>query len=407
MAGRETEKRRRLRRSRLFATALLPTMAIVLVVSGYLKGAHPPFALVQFFAEASLIGGFADWFAVVALFRRPLGLKLPHTAVVPRNKDAIGRELGLFIEQNFLTAETIAPWLAKQDIVGRILRWAARPANAGAALGELAELVAPVRRAAAGMGVPALAAAVSNALSRADVANLLASALQAVLACGADHPLLDRFLAAVAGWLDENRARVKARFGAHSPLTPRFVDALVVDHFIDGIIDLVREVAADPRHEVRAKLGAWLHGFVARLRTDAALRQQVADIRRELLAQVDIDVVLSDLWSVARRFASDLDQAQIAQLIASSSQGMLRETEVVADCNERLSAAVASGLSSARLRLSTLVEDVVRAWDARVITEKLELEVGRDLQFIRLNGMVVGGLAGLVLHPLLVYAGVE
>src|SRR5208283_5898008 len=139
-----TDKRTRLRHIRLLALALLPLMALLLVVSGNLKTACPPFAGVQFFAEASLIGGPADWFAVVALFRHPLGLPLPHTAIVPRNKDRIGHELGQFIEQNFVTPETIAPWLAKQDVVGYLLRWGSRPANVRAALRVLGESLTPV-----------------------------------------------------------------------------------------------------------------------------------------------------------------------------------------------------------------------------------------------------------------------
>jgi len=170
----ETDKRTRLRRIRLLALALLPLMALLLVVSGNLKQAYPPFASVQFFAEASLIGGLADWFAVVALFRHPLGLPLPHTAIVASNKDRIGRELGQFIEQNFLTPETIAPWLAKQDVVGMLLRWGSKPTNARAAVRALAEPLTLLIGAEDEAGVVRIAAqAVSEALSRIDAASLI------------------------------------------------------------------------------------------------------------------------------------------------------------------------------------------------------------------------------------------
>ena len=404
----ETDKRTRLRHIRLLALALLPLMALLLVVSGNLKKAYPPFASVQFFAEASLIGGLADWFAVVALFRHPLGLPLPHTAIVASNKDRIGHELGQFIEQNFLTPETIAPWLAKQDVVGMLLRWGSRPANARATLRTIAEALTPVMGGAADAGVLRIAAqAVSEALSRIDAAGLLGSTLLAILASGADHTILDHALKAIAGWLDENRARVKARFGAHSPLTLPIVDTIIVNHFIDGIIDLIQEVAGDPEHEVRGKFAESLRGFAEQLETDAELKQRVTSIHRQLLARIDVAALMKDIWPAIRQSASGLDEEQIAQLIADVCQHVMRHKAVVAGFNERLSFAVASGLSGARLHLSTLVEDVVRAWDVRFMTEKLELEIGRDLQFIRLNGMVVGGLAGLVLHPLLVLAGID
>jgi len=404
----ETDKRTRLRRIRLLALALLPLMALLLVVSGNLKKAYPPFASVQFFAEASLIGGLADWFAVVALFRHPLGLPLPHTAIVASNKDRIGRELGQFIEQNFLTPETIAPWLAKQDVVGMLLRWGSKPTNARAAVRALAEPLTLLIGAEDEAGVVRIAAqAVSEALSRIDAASLIGPALLAVLASGADHSILNRALKAVAGWLDDNRGRVRARFGAHSPLTLPIVDAFVVNRFIDGIIDLIQEVADDQEHEMRAKFAEWLRGFAERLATDADLKQRVADIHHQLLARIDMAALMKDLWPATRRFASGLDEERIARVTADVCRHLMGHRAVVAGFNERLSFAVASGLSGARLHLSTLVEDVVRAWDVRFMTEKLELEIGRDLQFIRLNGMVVGGLAGLVLHPLLVLAGID
>lgn len=216
----EIAKRHRLRRIQLIALAMLPLMAILLVVSGRLKSKYPEFAAVQFFAEASLIGGIADWFAVVALFRHPFGLPLPHTAIVPDNKDRIGQELGRFIEQNFVTADTIAPWLAKQDIVGRVLRWGSKPANVEAALSAFADALTPMKDDVSEAVVLRMATrSISETLSRADISSLIRSALMAVLASGADRSILGRALATVSGWLDENRSVVSARFGAHSPLT--------------------------------------------------------------------------------------------------------------------------------------------------------------------------------------------
>ena len=173
----ENDKRRQLRRGRLIALTLLPLMTVLLFVGGQLKSTYPSFAGVQFFAEASLIGGLADWFAVVALFRHPLGLPLPHTAIVPRNKDRIGYELGQFIEQNFLTQETIAPWLAKQDVVGYLLRWGSRPVNVRAALRAIGEALTPVMSEATEAGVLRIAAqAISEILSRTNVSGLIGSA---------------------------------------------------------------------------------------------------------------------------------------------------------------------------------------------------------------------------------------
>jgi uncharacterized membrane-anchored protein YjiN (DUF445 family) len=185
------------------------------------------------------------------------------------------------------------------------------------------------------------------------------------------------------------------------------VDSFVVNRFIDGIIDLIREVAGDQQHEMRTDFATWLRSLAERLETDAALRERVTESSRQLLAQIDLDALVKDVWRTIHTGASGFDGDRIACLIAQICRGVMRHRAIVAGFNERLSVAVASGLSGARLRLSTLVEGVVRAWDARFMTEKLELEIGRDLQFIRLNGMVVGGMAGLVLHPLLLLAGIN
>jgi uncharacterized membrane-anchored protein YjiN (DUF445 family) len=185
------------------------------------------------------------------------------------------------------------------------------------------------------------------------------------------------------------------------------VDSFVVNRFIDGIIDLIREVADDQQHEMRKDFATWLRSFAERLETDAALRERVTGIRRQLLARIDLDALAKDVWRTLRASESGFDGDRIARLIAQICRGVMRKRAIVAGFNERLSFAVASGVSGARLRLSTLVEGVVRAWDTRFMTEKLELEIGRDLQFIRLNGMLIGGLAGLVLHPLLLLAGID
>ena len=404
----ETEKHEGLRRIRLIATVLLPAMAVLLYLSGTSRGTHPEWAWVRYFAEASLIGGIADWFAVVALFRYPLGVRLPHTAIIPSNKDRIGTELGRFIDQNFLTPDAITPWLEKQNIVARLLRWVSRPANARAALSAFVDLLRPLSRATSHTGVVDLAAeAVSESLLHTDAAQLFASGLRTLLASGADHPAFDRMLELVAGWLDHNRALIRRRFGEHSPLTSGFFDAFVVNRFIDGIIDLVHEVAADPQHEMRVKFNAEMYRFAERRDTDPLLHEQAAEVQRDVLARIDVAVLLRDLLVTIRRRVSDVDRDRLAEMIAVAACNMMDEKTAVQNLNLRLSHAVAASLSGARLRLSTLVEDVIRAWDTGFMTEKLELEVGRDLQFIRLNGMAVGGLVGLVLHPLLVMAGID
>jgi uncharacterized membrane-anchored protein YjiN (DUF445 family) len=181
----------------------------------------------------------------------------------------------------------------------------------------------------------------------------------------------------------------------------------MVNRFIDGIIDLIREVADDQQHEMRTDFATWLRSFAERLETDAALRERVTESSCQLLARIDLDALVKDVWRTIQAGASGFDGDRVACLIAQICRGVMRHRAVVAGFNERLSFAVAYSLSGARLPLFSLVEGVVRAWDVRFMTEKLELEIGRVLQFIRLNGILVGGLAGLVLRPLPLLAGID
>ena len=158
---------------------------------------------------------------------------------------------------------------------------------------------------------------------------------------------------------------------------------------------------------MHTKFSEWLRDFAKHLETDAALKAQVTEILRQFLGRIDMDALVRDGWHAIQARGAGFDSDRIAQLIARICRHAGRQRATVDGFNKRLALAVASGLSGAGMRLSTLVEDVTRAWDTGFMTDKLELEIGRDLQFIRLNGMLVGGLAGLVLHPLLVLAGID
>jgi uncharacterized membrane-anchored protein YjiN (DUF445 family) len=292
--------------------------------------------------------------------------------------------------------------------VGRLLRWGSRPANIQAVVHAFAATLAPViGKAGEALMLRLAAHSISETLSRTDISGLIRSAVMAVLASGADRSILDNALKAVSTWLDENRPVVIVRFGAHSPLTHPFFDTFVVDRFVDGIIDISNDIAADPNHEVHTKFSGWLRDFAEQLETDAALKAQVTEILRQFLGRIDMDALVRDAWHAIQAGAPGFDSNRIAHLIARICRQAGRQRATVDGFNKRVSLAVAAGLSGAGLRLSTLVEDVIRAWDTGFMTDKLELEVGRDLQFIRLNGMLVGGLAGLVLHHLLVLAGID
>lgn len=398
----DSQKLRSLRRERRITTGLLPLMAGLLVVASRLKQHYPTLAGVQLFAEASLIGGLADWFAVVALFRHPLGVKLPHTAIVPRSKDRIGRELGRFVETNFLSAETIADWLKRRDIAGVLLRAGSRPQNIHHVLHGVADILTDAINATALSDFMKQAAQlITRPLTHIDAASLCARVLRWSIESGAENAVLNHGLTSLAAMLNANRKELRVKFGKRSPLTSRFFDTFVVNRFIDGIIDFIGEVAADTNHPARGEFADWLRQLAERLEADPELRQRVAEIQHTMLQSSLPESWGKDLCRIVADAVGAVDPDKLAEWIARACDAMRHDAPRVATFNQRLADAAGKVLNGRILRLSSLIEDVVRAWDTRELTEKLELEVGRDLQFIRLNGMIVGGLAGLVLHLLM------
>ena len=403
-----TVKRAKVRRMQVTATALLLAMLTVFALCATFEPVYPALRWVRAFAEAAAVGALADWFAVTALFRHPLGLPIPHTAIIPRNKDRIGASLGTFVEYNFLTPENVIGRLAAQNPARTAAAWLAQPVNS--------ELVA--RRACA--LVPQILAAFDDddvrrffertlvpQLDRLDIARLAGLVLGVLTAHDRHQGALDQALLALERWLDANRVRIKEKFSAASKYTPRFVDAYIVVRFVDGVIDLLHEVARDPQHEIRKEFDEATRRFVDVLKTSSEYQARGAALKREFLAYLQGQDYYRDAWSVLQehlvrdlRRDDSLFVANVASVLGAVA-GALRDDEALQrKLNGWLVRGVERLMLDHRHQISRLINDVVRSWDARQVAEKIELEIGKDLQFIRINGTIVGGIVGVVLHAL-------
>jgi uncharacterized membrane-anchored protein YjiN (DUF445 family) len=395
------------------ATTLLGVMAILFAVSARLKPAYPLLAWVEAFSEAALIGGLADWFAVVALFRHPGGIPFPHTAIVPHNKDRIGVQLGIFIEQNFLTPSNIATRLRELDLGRQLLGWFAVSDNWRALFATARALVPRLFDAVDDAEVrTVIRRVVAEEVEQLDLARAGASVLAIVTADGAHQRILARVLPVVARWLDGQRAEIKRRFATRSLLTPGFVDAYIVNRFVDGMIDLIGEVANTPDHPMRRQFDAYLRELVARLRDDPEMEAQAERLKAAVVRGSELDELVAAGWNALRtrleREPADPDHPVISRfsgIAAKIAASMLDEPAVVERLNVRICDAVEAVLGCFQQQFSLLITEIVQRWDAEMITEKIETELGPDLQFIRLNGSLVGGAAGVVLHAALVVTG--
>ena len=285
----------------LVATGLLVLMAGTMVASVALKARWPWLAWVAAFAEAATVGALADWFAVVALFRHPLGLPIPHTAIIPRNKDRIGTELGLFVEQNFLTPANIVAKLTELDLIGHAARWLAEPANsrtvAAMVRGELPRVLAAIDDAEVERFI---GKTVVSRIDKLDAAKLTSAVLGAATANGRHQRILDQALSAIGGWLDQNRKMIKAKVGEQSRLTPGFFDGYIANRFVDGIIDMIGEIGADPEHEIRLAFDGFLQEFIDKLQHEPDYREQADRIKRDILQQLTFERFFALITLAAR-----------------------------------------------------------------------------------------------------------
>ncbi len=399
---------------RLLATLLLVAMAGVFTLATIYQGAHPSLSYVRAFAEASLVGGLADWFAVTALFRHPLGLPIPHTAIIPNNKDRIGDSLARFLKENFLTPRVVARRLETFDVAGAAARWLAAPREHSRSGGRrrrglgklLARLVEALDHATLGSILKDIATA---RLTRMELSPLLAGIIDAAIVDGRHEPVVDAAIQWAARTLDAQESMIRDMVHDRTAWLLRLasLDDRVADSIIDALRNLVNEVAANPEHPLRIKITDALRDYAFDLRHFPETQAKVEGLKADLLGNPQLGQWLDGLWNNARaallRLLTDPASAGAGRLEAAAiSLGRTLEADAAlrAVLNLHLRRAVVGLVSDYGDAIVTLVSDTIRSWDAVTVTGKFENAVGRDLQYIRINGTVIGGLVGLIIYAL-------
>jgi len=400
--ARDLQKMKRLATG-LFGVAALVFLTCVLL--GEETGAWVGY--VRATAEASMVGALADWFAVTALFRHPMRLPIPHTAIIPRKKDQIGASLGTFVQENFLTPAVVEQRLAHVDVPGRLGAFLAAPGraerlagDAGAALGAVTDLIADddVQ--------PAVAAFVDRKLRETPAAPALARVIELAIDGDRHQEVLSAGLLGLSRFLSENRVVFRARLGDASPAwVPDWVDDRVFDRVFDLLQRFLAEVGEDPRHELRRSYDQRLRRYVHALRTDPATAARVEHFKEEVLDHPAVRHWSGSLWGTVKASvvaaAADPDSELRARLVALIRRAakLLEEDPTVRELVQRQTQRIA-GYAVERFAgdVAELVGSTVARWDTDETSRRIELQVGRDLQWIRVNGTVVGGLAGLVIY---------
>ena len=354
-----------------------------------------------------MVGALADWFAVTALFRHPLGLPIPHTAIIPKRKDQIGRSLGDFVESNFLTAEVIDERLHGAEIGRRAGEWLAEPAHAVRAGDALADVVRGGLEVLDDDEIQAgLEHFVRARVQATRVSPVVGRVLDLTIEGGHHQRLLDAILVGVSGFLDDNRGTFRRRLDEESPWwVPDGIDDRVFAKIYDVVGRFITDVRATPDHELRASVDVRAADFARRLRDDPVLHAKGEELKQELLDHPEVRRWIESLWGETKRgmlLAVDDPDSELRRRIVSSTQRLGQRLATEPDLQRKIDDWVAAALThlvaNYRAEVSEIIASTVAKWDADATATKLELQVGRDLQFIRINGTVVGGLAGFVIH---------
>jgi uncharacterized membrane-anchored protein YjiN (DUF445 family) len=407
-AAQEEERRRRLVRMQRMATGLLVLMSLVFVVARVLESRFPWLGFVRAAAEAAMVGGIADWFAVTALFRHPLGVPIPHTAIIPSRKDRIGRTLGGFVQANFLSPEVLSARLATLRITERLARWLTAPENARVIADHAAKALAGAARVLRDEDVQELIdRSLVSRIRRTRVAPLLGNGLALVTAGDRHQRLLDEALRMVAGAIAENEDLIRERIRAESPWwVPDLVDERIHNKVVSGIERTVQDVSADPEHPLRQRFDRAVHDFIESLRTSPEVIERAEEIKEELLEHPTVRQFSASLWSdvkeaLLRRAAKEnAAPGAIEHALQSVGETVLADPELIAKGDRAVTAAVLYVVEEYRNGVANFIAATVESWDANATSRKIELAIGRDLQFIRINGTLVGGLVGLILYSL-------
>jgi len=405
----DQQRRKELRKHKARATGLLvaATVAFIVLVittdgtgwSGYAEAA----------AEAAMVGGVADWFAVTALFRHPLRLPIPHTAIIPNRKDQIGESLGEFVQENFLQPDVLRERLAASDLAGRIGGWLEVPGNArkigdqaSTVLGSAIEVLKDdeIQKSVEGY--------VARRVDGFEPTPLAARAIEFAIEGGHHHSIFDAGLVGLRNVLQDNRDLMRARLANESPWwVPEPVDDRIFDKIYAAINSFIDEVTANPDHEFRQNLDLRIAGMADRLRDSPELSDRARELKNELLAHPATKEWTSGLWGNAKQsllLAADDPTSELRLRIhaaALSAGEALRSDPALRDkVNNWLVGAVAHLAGESRGEIADLISSTVAGWDADDTSERIELQVGRDLQYIRINGTVVGGLVGVVIHAI-------
>ncbi|GGM90668.1 DUF445 domain-containing protein [Streptomyces fuscichromogenes] len=404
----DEERQRGVRRMKRTATGLLLLVAVVYVLARWASGAGAGAwaDYVAAAAEAGMVGALADWFAVTALFRHPLGLPIPHTAIIPTKKDQLGVSLGEFVGENFLSQDVVRQRLRAVGIGSRLGAWLAEPKNADRVTAELATALRGALTVLRDSDVQAVVGeAITRRADAQEIAPGIGKMLERIVADGGHKRVVDLVVTRAHDWLVLHADSVMDAVQGGAPgWTPRFVDRKVGERVYKELLRFCAEMRDMPSHPARGALDRFLTDFANDLQSDTDTRARVERLKGDVLGRGEVQDLIASAWTAVRSMivsAADDERSELrlrvrASLISLGAR-MATEPKVQDKVDSWVEGAAVHVVTTYRKEITSLITDTVAGWDAEHTTRKIEAHIGRDLQFIRINGTVVGSLAGVLI----------
>src|SRR3954463_4497319 len=400
------ERQRSLERMKRRATGLLVLMGAIFVATSLIDPQHTWIGYIRATAEASLVGGIADWFAITALFRHPLNIPIPHTAIIPSRKDRIGQSLGNFVQNNFLSPDMLTAKLKAAEISRKAAEWLADPENARAAARNIASMLRSAGNVIRDEDVHALLdRSVIEPLRQVPIAPVLAKGLALLTVDDRHQQLLDRVIHGLTRLVAENEALIREKIREESPWwVPKVVDDRIHQKVLGGIERTLFEVGADPDHPLRHQFNELLADWMVQLPASPEVIARAEAIKQQVLDPETSGRLAASLWEELKQFLGRQTQSDegapgaVARGLSALAKAALEDEALLEKIDGWVIGAVLRVVEQHRGEVGGLIAQTVSSWDPQETSRRIELLVGRDLQFIRINGTLVGGLVGLLIY---------
>ena len=399
-----------LRRVKMLATLVLVGCVVVLIIAKAMERVHPGFGFLAAFAEAATIGGLADWYAVVALFRRPLGLPIPHTAIIQQNQHRIADKLGEFIEVHFLSPAPVGAKLREVDFASFISAWLTDQKKSSDLARFVLRLLPEALAAAETSGLKSyFTRRIVTQLQSVDLAPLAAGTLRGFIAEGRHKGMLDDLLQAIHESINkpETLELIREKIRNELPTLLKFyrADKFLLKRVAASATSFFEEVRSDPQHPFRGEVDRILLTLPDKLANDKTYADRIDGLKRDLLARPELAALTRDIWANIKTFIdrsasgeSNVLQHHLANVFLEAGRQLAADSEMRAEINGGIVAVLRSFIADQKSGVSRFIADQVKSWDMKQLINLIEINIGKDLQYIRFNGALIGGLAGVALH---------